>query len=79
MLADAAELHTLIAAGQAPVLLDVRWGLGDPHGHDHYRAGHIPGAVYVDLDTQLTAPPGPAERHPSRTSATCRAHPVAGA
>ncbi|WP_410608198.1 rhodanese-like domain-containing protein [Amycolatopsis sp. lyj-109] len=64
VLADAAELHALIEAGQAPVLLDVRWALGDPHGHDHYRAGHIPGAVYVDLDSRLAAPPGPAGRHP---------------
>jgi len=64
VLADAAELHALISAGQAPVLLDVRWALGDPDGRDHYRAGHLPGAVHVDLDTQLAAPPGPTGRHP---------------
>ncbi|MGW0583423.1 sulfurtransferase, partial [Streptomyces sp. NPDC002920] len=47
------------------VLLDVRWALGDPHGRDHYAEGHIPGAVYVDLDRELAAPPGPEEgRHP---------------
>ncbi len=64
VLAEAAELKALIAAGLAPVILDVRWALGDPHGRDHYRAGHLPGAVHVDLDTQLAAPPGPAGRHP---------------
>ncbi|SFL06900.1 sulfurtransferase [Geodermatophilus ruber] len=47
------------------VLLDVRWALGDPHGHDRYLAGHLPGAVYVDLDTELSDPPSAAEgRHP---------------
>ena len=59
------ELRETIGRGDAPTLLDVRWALGDPHGHDHYRAGHIPGAVYVDLDTELAAPPSPAGgRHP---------------
>ena len=47
------------------VLLDVRWALGDPHGRDRYLAGHLPGAVYVDLDAELSAPPSPAQgRHP---------------
>ena len=48
-----------------PALLDVRWALGDPHGHEHYLDGHLPGAVYVDLDTELSAPPSAAGgRHP---------------
>ena len=47
------------------MLLDVRWALGDPHGRDHYLAGHLPGAVYVDLDRELAAPPSAqAGRHP---------------
>ncbi|MET7402257.1 rhodanese-like domain-containing protein [Dactylosporangium sp. NPDC005572] len=37
-------------------LLDVRWRLGDPAGHEHYLAGHLPGAVYADLDAELAAP-----------------------
>lgn len=45
-------------------LLDVRWWLTEPgRGHRDYVAGHIPGAVWVDLDTDLTAPDGPG-RHP---------------
>ncbi|QXG76452.1 sulfurtransferase [Modestobacter sp. L9-4] len=47
------------------VLLDVRWALGDPHGREHHRAGHLPGAVFVDLDAELSTPPSPAQgRHP---------------
>jgi thiosulfate/3-mercaptopyruvate sulfurtransferase len=46
------------------VLLDVRWRLGGPPGIEAYRAGHIPGAVFVDLDRDLAAPPGPEGRHP---------------
>ncbi|MGK5683403.1 sulfurtransferase [Actinoplanes sp. URMC 104] len=65
VLVGAAELRRLLDGADAPVLLDVRWALGDPHGAEHYRAGHIPGAVYVDLDTELAGPPEPgAGRHP---------------
>jgi thiosulfate/3-mercaptopyruvate sulfurtransferase len=45
-------------------LLDVRWSLGQSTGRDTYLKGHLPGAVYVDLDTELAAPPGPDGRHP---------------
>jgi thiosulfate/3-mercaptopyruvate sulfurtransferase len=45
-------------------LLDVRWSLGESGGHEAYRAGHLPGAVYVDLETELAAPPGLDGRHP---------------
>jgi thiosulfate/3-mercaptopyruvate sulfurtransferase len=45
-------------------ILDVRWVLGKPGaGREAYDAGHIPGAVFVDLDTDLAAHPGPG-RHP---------------
>ncbi|MDR7382517.1 sulfurtransferase [Promicromonospora iranensis] len=48
-----------------PVVLDVRWALGMTDGHDRYRAGHLPGAVYVDLETELAAHASPAAgRHP---------------
>jgi len=46
------------------VLLDVRWRLAGPPGIDSYRQGHLPGAVFVDLDRDLAGPPGPAGRHP---------------
>jgi thiosulfate/3-mercaptopyruvate sulfurtransferase len=43
---------------------DVRWYLGQPgEGRRRYEAGHVPGAVFVDIDTDLAAPPG-AGRHP---------------
>ena len=48
---------------------DVRWYI-DParRGRDAYRAGHIPGAVFLDMDVDLSAPGGgrgrPAGRHP---------------
>ncbi|WP_416961949.1 sulfurtransferase [Streptomyces sp. Agncl-13] len=59
------ELAELLGSERPPVLLDVRWALGDPHGRDHYADGHIPGAVYVDLDTELAAPASPeGGRHP---------------
>ena len=65
VLVSAGDLARELASAEPPVLLDVRWALGDPHGHQHYLDGHIPGAVYVDLDTELAAPPVPTEgRHP---------------
>jgi len=61
VLISAAGLRT---AGRA-VLLDVRWALGDPHGREHYLDGHLPGAVFVDLETELADPPSPESgRHP---------------
>ncbi|WP_062214310.1 sulfurtransferase [Streptomyces sp. NBRC 109706] len=64
----AAELAAATAPGtppsERPVLLDVRWRLGGPPGRPLYAAGHLPGAVYVDLPTELAGPPGDAGRHP---------------
>lgn len=64
-----AELADLLAVDAPPTLLDVRWRLGGPPGVDTYRAGHLPGAVYVDLDTQLAGPPGVGGRHPMPAAA----------
>ncbi len=65
VLVDADELARLLADDEPPVLLDVRWALGRTDGHERYLAGHLPGAVYVDLDTELAGPPSPqVGRHP---------------
>lgn len=58
------ELAAALAGAAPPAVLDVRWHLGGPPGIDSYRAGHVPGAVFIDLDAQLAAPPGPGGRHP---------------
>ena len=64
LLVSPAALAEELADEPAPVLLDVRWRLGGPPGLDSYREGHLPGAVFIDLDRDLAAPPGPAGRHP---------------
>jgi thiosulfate/3-mercaptopyruvate sulfurtransferase len=47
------------------VLADVRWYLDGRSGRAEYEAGHLPGAVFVDLDRDLAGPPGPeVGRHP---------------
>ena len=48
------------------VLADCRWYLDGRSGRGAYDGGHIPGAVFVDLDTALTSDADPAEagRHP---------------
>lgn len=48
------------------VVVDVRWTLtGQPGGgRSEYLAGHLPGAHFVDLDSELAAPPGEGGRHP---------------
>ncbi|MFB9234470.1 sulfurtransferase [Plantactinospora siamensis] len=64
LLVDAPALAAELAGGDPPTLLDVRWRLAGPPGRDDYRAGHLPGAVFVDLDTALCGPPGDGGRHP---------------
>lgn len=65
VLIDVDELQDRIGTHRPTVLLDVRWQLGDPHGYEHYLREHLPGAVYVDLETELAAPATPAAgRHP---------------
>jgi thiosulfate/3-mercaptopyruvate sulfurtransferase len=63
-LIDVGSLAGELASDAPPVLLDVRWRLGGPPGIESYRAGHVPGAVFVDLDTDLSGPPGAGGRHP---------------
>lgn len=47
-----------------PTLLDVRWELGGGADRAGYCRGHIPGAVFIDLDEQLSDPPSGRGRHP---------------
>jgi thiosulfate/3-mercaptopyruvate sulfurtransferase len=45
--------------------VDCRWDLADPEaGRRAYLAGHVPGAVFLDVERDLSAPPGPGGRHP---------------
>jgi thiosulfate/3-mercaptopyruvate sulfurtransferase len=47
------------------VVVDCRWKLGEPGaGEPLWREGHIPGAAFLDLDTDLAGPPGDRGRHP---------------
>lgn len=47
-----------------PVVLDVRWRLQGPPGRLSYDEGHVPSAVFVDVDNDLAGPAGPGGRHP---------------
>jgi len=47
------------------LVADVRWYLDGRRGADAYANGHIPGAVFVDVDAVLAGPPSPGGgRHP---------------
>jgi thiosulfate/3-mercaptopyruvate sulfurtransferase len=61
---DAETLRGELASADPPVLLDVRWALIGPTGSSVFAAGHVPGAVFVDLDADLADPPGERGRHP---------------
>jgi thiosulfate/3-mercaptopyruvate sulfurtransferase len=63
-LSTVAALAAALAGANPPTLIDARWRLGGPAGIDGYRAGHLPGAVFVDLDRDLSGQPGQAGRHP---------------
>jgi len=64
-LISTADLRDLLAGGAPVTVLDVRYRTGGgPSGPGEYSLGHVPGAFYVDLDTELAAPPGAGGRHP---------------
>jgi thiosulfate/3-mercaptopyruvate sulfurtransferase len=57
--------EALLARMDTVKLCDLRWSLTEPnHGRSLYREGHLPTAVFVDLDLDLAAPPGLEGRHP---------------
>jgi thiosulfate/3-mercaptopyruvate sulfurtransferase len=64
LLVDAARLAAEIAGDRPPILIDARWSLTGPAGILGYRAGHLPGARFADLDTELSGRRGVAGRHP---------------
>lgn len=51
---SAAEVARRLDAGEPLTLLDVRWQLGQPDGRAAYEQGHLPGAVYVSLEDELS-------------------------
>ena len=54
-----------LAAHPNAVIADVRHYLDGRSGADAYASGHLPGAVFVDMDSILAAPATPADgRHP---------------
>ncbi|TFC93321.1 MULTISPECIES: sulfurtransferase [Cryobacterium] len=68
------ELAAALRARSDIRVLDVRWKLGGPPGHAEYLAGHIPGAAYVDLETELAARGDAGDgRHPLPTRSALQA------
>ncbi len=67
-LITAAELHAVLGDSNVRVV-DCRFDLGDPAaGRRQYLAGHIPGAVFADLDRDLAGPvTATSGRHPLPT------------
>jgi thiosulfate/3-mercaptopyruvate sulfurtransferase len=64
LLVDAVTLSSELAGDRPPVLIDVRWSLAGPPGIEAYRAGHLPGARFADLDADLAGRRGAGGRHP---------------
>lgn len=68
------ELHRLLAGPEPgrPVVLDVRYRLGNSTGRQEFERAHVPGASYVDMDTELATirPDGVGGRHPMPTIET---------
>ncbi|HUQ44887.1 MAG TPA: rhodanese-like domain-containing protein [Candidatus Limnocylindria bacterium] len=61
------HLKAWLDGGEQPVIVDVRWYLGKPGaGHAAYLEGHLPGAIFLDLDHDLAdlAGYGSPGRHP---------------
>lgn len=56
-------LEAELAGEPCPLVVDVRWALAGPD-RAGYAAGHVPGAVFCDLDAELAGPPGDGGRHP---------------
>ncbi|MFI6452790.1 sulfurtransferase [Streptosporangium amethystogenes] len=55
---SADELARLLTGDRPPIVLDIRLANDGPDGRPEYAAGHIPGAVFVDVATDLQSEPG---------------------
>lgn len=74
ILVTAEQLASELDGPTPPRILDVRWRLDRPDGREEYLAGHIPGAVYVDLDHELARHGEPGDgRHPLPSEADFQA------
>lgn len=64
-LIDPDALAAELASARVVRILDVRWRLDTPEGRPAYVAGHLPSAVYVDLENDLARRGHPEEgRYP---------------
>lgn len=54
VLITATELSRRLDTGEPTTILDVRWQLTEPDGRAAYEQGHLPGAVYVSLEDELS-------------------------
>ena len=61
------KLGLRLSGQQRITLLDVRGSITGPPGLPEYEAGHVPGAVFVELETELSGTPGEGGRHPCLT------------
>lgn len=66
------ELASLFTGDEPIVVVDTRWRLPGPPGRESYAVAHLPGAVFLDVDTDLAGPPGEGGRHPLPDVATLR-------
>lgn len=67
-LVDADWLAAALERGDDLVVADLRWRLGEGPQREAHEQAHLPGAVFVDLDADLSAPASPeAGRHPLPT------------
>lgn len=69
-LISAVDLKDAMRTATSPLVLDVRWALGVGADREAFNQAHIPGAQFVDLDHDLSGPPGSNGRHPLPSSET---------
>jgi thiosulfate/3-mercaptopyruvate sulfurtransferase len=65
-LIEVSELHQQLQETHKPLIFDCSFDLVNPHsGYESYLSGHIPGAIYCDLDKDLAGTKnGENGRHP---------------